>query len=278
MRIWRELTIWAVSFCSKAGDGMKYFYDYFAKKYRVNRKDKLFPAPTAMFRGIRPVDVKNCRGVLKKSFDGCRDGRKTEVLKRLFGEYRQYVSGCYNEQAKERYNAFVYRYMLGTHVGSRAIAVKLGVTRETVHNYINRCIAEMLMLCMGMPAAVDYPKSREEIVCMLLRCHRLFNGMAGDYVLSLFDGKGEKAAVEQGRQLTRVIMERFAEAVGAYSEYCNDEHTRIDTDIRKADILEKCLVGVPPAVIAREYGCCESTVYADIRENERRLGAMLFDV
>lgn len=256
---------------------MKYFYDYFARQYCEGRNGKLLPAPVAMFKGIKAEDVKSCRRALKNSFAGYREGRNTEALKRLLGEYREYVSNCHDEHAKNRYNAFVYRYMVGTHVGSRAIAVKLGVTRETVQNYINRCIAEMLMLCMGMPAAVDYPKSREEIVCMLLRCHRLFNGMAGDYVLSLFDGKGEKAAVEQGRQLTSVIMERFAEAVGAYSEYCNDKHTRINTDIRKADILEKCLVGVPPAVIAREYGCCESTVYADIRENERRLGAMLFD-
>lgn len=42
--------------------------------------------------------------------------------------------------------------------------------------------------------------------------------------------------------------------------------------------MEKCLAGVPIAAIAEEYGCCESTVYADIRENERRLAAMMFDV
>ena len=73
-------------------------------------------------------------------------------------------------------------------------------------------------------------------------------------------------------------MARFADAVEAYSGYCNDKHTCIDTDIRKAEILEKCLAGIRPAAIAEEYGCCESTVYADIRENERRLAAMLFDV
>lgn len=71
-------------------------------------------------------------------------------------------------------------------------------------------------------------------------------------------------------------MEQLTDAARAYSRYCNDEHTHIDADIRKAEILEKCLAGVPPAAIAKEYGCCESTVYADIRENERRLAAMLF--
>ncbi len=75
--------------------------------------------------------------------------------------------------------------------------------------------------------------------------------------------------VEQGRWITRQIMGQLSEATEAYLGYCNDQYTRIDTDIRKAEILEKCISGVPPAAIAEEYGCCESTIYADIRENER---------
>lgn len=257
---------------------MEYFYDYFARHYREHRDVNLLSAPAAMFRDIRPEDVKNCRAALGKSFACCRDGRKAEALKRLLGEYRQYVSCCHDGHAKERYNAFVYRYMMENHVGSRAIAEKLGVARETVLNYINRCIDEMLMLCMGIPAAAHLPEDKEATVHMLIQHSKLFYGMAGDYVLCLFDGKGEKAAVELGRQLTGGIMAQFTDAVGAYSGYCNDGHTHIDTDIRKAEILEKCLAGVSAAAIARECGCCEGTVYADIRENGRRLAAMLFGV
>lgn len=257
---------------------MKYFYEYFARQYREGNSSNLLPAPVAMFQGIKPEDVKSCRRTLKNSFAGYREGRNAEALKRLLGEYREYVSSCHDEHAKDRYNAFVYRYMVEVHFGSRAIASKLGVVKETVLNYIDRCIDEMLMLCMGIPAAVDPPEDKEAAVCMLVQCSRLFYGMTGDYVLRLFSGKRELAAVEQGRQLTKDIMGQLADAVRAYSEYCNDEHTRIDTDIRKAEVLEKCLAGVPPAAIAEEYGCCEGTVYADIRENERRLAAMMFDV
>lgn len=256
---------------------MIYFYDYFAKQYREERKGSLFPAPAVMFQDIKPEDVKSCRRALKKSFVDYRDGRHTEALKRLLGEYKEYISSCHNEHAKDRYNAFVYRYMVEVHVGNRMIAAKLGVVKETVLNYINRCIDEMLMLCMGIPAAVDQPKGKEDIVCMLIQYSRLFYGIPDDYVLSLFNGKREKSAVEQGKQFTKGIMEQFAEAVRAYSGYCNDKYTRIDTDIRKAEILEKCLAGVSPAAIAKQYRCCESTIYADIRENERRLAAMLFD-
>lgn len=257
---------------------MTYFYDYFAKEYREGRRGKLLPAPAAMFQSIKPEDVKNCRRTLKNSFAGYREGRNTEALKRLLGGYREYVSSCHDEHAKDRYNTFVYRYMVEVHVGNRAIAAKMGVVKETVLNYIDRCVDEMLMLCMGIPAIMKPPEEKEEAVCMLIQGSRLFDGMVGDDVLCLFSGKRERVAVEQGRQLTKNIMEQLADAVKAYSEYCNDEHTRIETDIRKAEILEKCLAGVSPAAIAEEYGCCESTVYADIRENERRLAAMLFDV
>lgn len=255
---------------------MTYFYDYFARQYREGRNGSLLPAPAAIFGNIESEDVRSCRLVLKNAYANYRTGTNAEDLKRLIGEYRKYVSCCHDEQARDRYNAFVYRYMLEMPVGSRAIAAKLGVAKETVFNYVNRCFDEMLVLCMGIPAAHP-PDDTEATVGMLIQCSRLFNGMTGDYVCSLFAGKKEKAAVEQGRHLTKDIMGQFADAVRAYSEYCNDEHTRIDTDIRKAGILEKCFAGVPAAAIAEEYGCCEGTVYADIRENERRLAAMLFE-
>ena len=256
---------------------MKYFYDYFARQYREGRNGRLLPAPAAIFQGINQEDVKSCRRALKNSFAGYRKGRNTEALKRLLGEYREYVSICNDEHAKDRYNAFVYRYMVEVNVGSRAIAAKLGVTKETVFNYINKCLDEILMFCMGIPAA-EPPENKEAAVCMLIQSSGIFNCMAGDYVLCLFSGKRELAAVEQGRQITRDIMGQLADAVRVYYEYCNDEHTRIDTDIRKVEILERCIDGIPTAAIAEEYGCCEGTVYADIRENEKRLAAMMFDV
>ena len=95
MWTWRKLTIWVVSFCSEEGDGgLTYFYDYFAKEYRESRKDRLLHAPAAMFRGIKPEDVQSCRRSLKKSFADYRKGRNAEALKRLLGEYREYVSCC----------------------------------------------------------------------------------------------------------------------------------------------------------------------------------------
>lgn len=256
---------------------MTYFYDYFSKEYRESRKEKLLPDPAAMFGNIKPEDVQNCRRILKNAYANYRTGRNAETLKRLFGEYRKYVSYCHDGQARDRYNAFVYRYMLKVQVGSRAIAAKLGVVKETVFNYVNRCFDEMLALCIGMPAVGQPPMDREAAVRMLVNGSRLFSFMAGDYVLCLFPGK-ERAAVEMGRKLTKDIMGKLVGAVEAYARYRSDAHTHIDTDIRKGEILQKCIAGISLADIARECGCCLSTVYADIRENERRLAAILFDI
>ena len=256
---------------------MTYFYDYFAKEYREGRKGALFQSPAAMLKGIGPESVRRCRLVLKNAYANYREGRNVAALKRLFGEYREYVSGCHDGRARDRHNAFVYRYMLEVPVGSRAIAAKLGVARETALDYIDRCIDEVLVLCMGVPALGTLPEDREGAVRMLVDGSRLLSAMAGDYVLCLFPGKMELAAVEQGREATRQIMGRLAEAVGAYSGYCNDGHAHIDTDIRKAEILKRCLEGAAPVAIAEGYACCQGTVYADIRENEKRLAAMLFE-
>lgn len=198
---------------------MDYFYDYFAREYREARRGRLLSAPAAMFQGIMPEDVQGCRKVLRNFFSGYREGRNTEPLKRLLSEYREYVSCCPDEHAKDRYNAFVYRYMVEAYVGSRAIAAKLGVTVGTVRNYTDECIDEMLMLCMGVPALQEPPENREAAIYMLIDGSRIFGNMTGDYIFRLFPGKRERAAVEQGRQITREIMEQLADAVEAYSAY-----------------------------------------------------------
>lgn len=271
-----RLTIWAVGSCSDMGDEkLEYFYDHFVKGYWEGQEDNLPLGPAAMFN-IDSEGVETCRKVLKNAFAGYRGGRNAEPLGKLAREYREYVACCHDGHAKDRYNAFVYRYMLDVHVGARAISGRLGVSKETVYNYVNEALDEILALCIGMPALMGLPWDKRAAVSMMIEGSRIFSAMAGDYVLCLFPGERERAVAIQGRKLTKDVLRQFADAVGSYCEYCNDGHTRIDTDIRKAEILRKCLAGATPAAIAEGYGCSESTVYADIRENERRLAAMLF--
>lgn len=257
---------------------MSYFYDYFVKDYHKRHMDRLFHSPAAMLEGMDGQDIHICRNVLRNAFCGYREGQKAEILKRLVGEYRIYVSGCHDGCAKDVYNAFIYRYMVPVHVGSGAISSRLGVTKSSVQIYIKRALDEVLALCMGIPvlAPDGFPEESAEAVRMLIEGSSLLNSMAGDYILDLFPGAGTRRKVEQGRSLTGEIMGRLAEAVEEYSEYCNSSTPRIDTEIRKAEILGKRLGGVPCCRIAEEYGCHEGTIYSDMRDNERRLAAMMF--
>lgn len=146
---------------------MRYFYDYFAKEYREHRMDKLLTSPADLFQGIGAEDISRCRIVLRNKFRGYREGVEKEPLKNLLGEYREYVYRCHSESRRARYNAFVYYFMVDTPIGAKAIGRKLGVTKETIHNYINRTLDEILILCMGI-AAVGHPETGVRFVRALI--------------------------------------------------------------------------------------------------------------
>lgn len=253
-----------------------YFYDYFAKEYRSEASVILLPSEIT--KGITQRSVQSCRKVLKNVFLQYRDGRKLPVAERLVKEYREYVAGRSDDKAKSRYNAFVYYYMSGAYIGSKAIAGKLNVSKETVFNYLNGCFDELLVLCMGVCGIKVQGMTGEDIVRMIICNFRLLSHMTDQYTMELFRCGTDRAAVEESRKRTQRVIQALMAAVERYDKYCYDEDTRIDTDIRKADILHECLAGASPSAIAEKYGVSPETVYGDMRENERRLSALLFDV
>lgn len=257
---------------------MNYYYDYFAKEYRSRQtRGSLWTSPAAMLGNIPGNDVKDCRTTLKNAFEGYRCGRNIEVLKRLLGEYRNYVSEYGDENARNKYNAFVYRYMSGTCVGAGAIAGKLGVSRETVLNYINSCINDLLVICMGTTAYNHKADNQEAAVSFVISNYALLSKEADTYIFDIFRKKSDRAAVEKGRHYTQKILHQLTEATKAYTEYCRDGQVNIDTDIRKADVLELCLAGCSVRHIAEKCGTSEETIYKDIKDNEQRLAALLFE-
>jgi hypothetical protein len=121
------------------------------------------------------------------------------------------------------------------------------------------------------------PCDRVEVVKNLIEKNRILNNMAGEYVLSLFPGQNERRYVECGRSLTTAAIEKFNEAVKAYMDYCYDSDTHVDTDINMAVVLDRCLSsGADCSRIAEEMGCSYHTVRDYMRENERRITAMIF--
>lgn len=256
---------------------MTYFYDYYAKEYRERHKEQLITPLSSVCSAVWSERLLICRHVIKNAYAGYRQGRNTEELKRLLGEYKGYVSESGDEYARNRYNAFVYRYMIDTPVGWKAIGGRLGVSRDTVGVYINKALDEILIMCMGVPYAVGTPYNGIETVKTLIEKNRILNNMAGEYVLSLFPGQNERGCVECGRSLTTEVMEKFNEAVKAYMDYCYNGDTHIDTEINMAGVLERCLSsGADCSRIAEEMGYSYHTVRDYMRENERRISAMMF--
>lgn len=49
--------------------------------------------------------------------------------------------------------------MMNTALHNRAVAVKMGVSKDTVQNDIRMAVNEMLVLCFGLPAARSNPKT-----------------------------------------------------------------------------------------------------------------------
>lgn len=153
------------------------------------------------------------------------------------------------------------------------LAKKLGVSMGTVWNYIDKALDELLAMCMGIPAAVER-NDCTTYVRKIIDGSRLFESMSGEYIFELFPA--HKGVVAQSQKHTDRILNCFHIALNEYLEYCRDMTVAIDADIRKADVLMDCLAGASCGSIAEKYRCSEETVYSDIRENERKLAAMLF--
>lgn len=255
---------------------LDYFYENVRKGYVRLRPDKYFwPSVKDVVGNIEPKEGGSLKTILRRNFEEYREGVNTEALKELLTAYRTYVSKLSDETAKDKYNTFVYRYMSGKCVGIGAIAKKLGVSKETVFNYINSCLNDMLMMCIGIYATEKECCSQEATVGFLISNYSLFSILPEKYVFDIFRGS-KKPIVENNRIHTKRILKQFTEVIEEYKEYCRDEETVIDTDVRKAVVLELCLDNWSVQKIADKLRLSEETVYSDIRANRKRLEYILF--
>lgn len=257
-------------------DNSDYFHDDSLKGYIRLRPEKyVWSSVKEIVGNIDPKEGRNLKTILRRNFEGYREGVNTEALKELLTAYRTYVSKLSDETAKTRYNAFVYRYMSGMSVGIKAVAGKLGVTKETVFNYINRCIDDMLLMCIGIYATEEECCSQEATVDFLISNYSMFSALPEKYVFDIFKAS-KKPIVESNRIHTKRILEQFTEVMEEYKAYCRDPQTVIDTDVRKATVLELCIDNWSVQKIADKLKLSEETVYSDIRANRKRLEAVLF--
>lgn len=119
---------------------------------------------------------KRIRDMLSDYRQQCRDRNLlVEELVKAHAGYCRLLPDV--EMAKRRHNSLVYRYMMKTALHNRAVAVKMGVSKDTVQNDISMAVNEMLVLCFGLPAASSSPKTYQDGVKELLHNYLLVNQM-----------------------------------------------------------------------------------------------------
>lgn len=222
----------------------------------------------------RKQAVNFLRGLLLdyRKQDGLRNAAITEMVK-AHGEYCLQQPG--SSAAKIRHNTLVCRYMLENALHSRAVAVKMGISKSTVHKNIGLTVDEMAVLCFGLPAVMDMPRTWEGGVKSLLRNYLLLKCAAGcSRPLECKEWQQER---EKCLELTGKAVSSLKKVVHMYEKFAEgsffpDEQGRRLEEL-KARYLDRQMAVVD---VASMFGVSEKCVYADIKKVQGRL-AELFE-
>lgn len=221
----------------------------------------------------RQRQAKECiRGMLADYRQQCRNGNLlVEELVKNHAEYCRLLPD--GEMAKRRHNSLVYRYMMNTALHNRAVAVKMGVSKDTVQNDIRMAVNEMLVLCFGLPAARSNPKTYQNGVKELLHNYLLIN-RAGS-IHNAMPWETWQKEREKCQRVTARAVRCLNNAVRLYEKFI-DGSTYPDMQQRPLEIMREIYFkGSSIAAMAEEWHMSKETVYADIKKMTGRLAELV---
>ncbi len=238
-----------------------------------------------------PRDRLAARAVMYRMDKG-RQRQATERIRDMLSDYRQQCGGgkplvgelvrvhaeyCRllpdGEMAKRRRNSLVYRYMMNTALHNRAVAVKMGVSKDTVQNDIRMAVNEMLVLCFGLPAARSNPKTYQNGVKELLHNYLLIN-RAGS-IHNAMPWETWQKEREKCQRVTARAVRCLNNAVRLYEKFI-DGSTYPDMQQRPLEIMREIYFkGSSIAAMAEEWHMSKETVYADIKKMTGRLAELV---
>ena len=254
---------------------MTYFEEYFLREYkeRADVSGCRFPCDTG--QKVSVEELKRIRNILRNAYVQYRtEKRYAGTLRKLLVDYKKIAEDRTEPYSKRRYNIFVYKYMVDICIGNKAIASKMKVSEDTVQNDLKHVWNDLMLMCIGLPAASGSLNSQRKCIQFMLRNKDLLLYPTGDYVNEIWYQHGQR--IREWHKESVEITEQLLKVISDYLEYCRDEDNPSDVDRRKADVLEDCLNGMNYETIAEKYGCDISTIYDDMRENETKLAQMLF--
>ncbi len=216
--------------------------------------------------------AKLVRGMLADYRKQCGDGNMLAgELVKAHAEYCRLLPD--GETAKRRHNCLVYRYMMKTALHNRAVAVKMGVSKDTVQNDIRMAVNEMLVLCFGLPAAGNSPGTYQDGVKELLLNYLLVS-RAGNIRNAMpwetWQKEREKCRIVTARAVRCLensvkLYERFI----AGSTYPDMQQRPLET------VKELYMKGSSIAAVAADWNVSKETVYADIKKMTGRLAELV---
>lgn len=216
--------------------------------------------------------VRLVRDMLADYRQQCGDGNPlVGELVKVHAEYCRLLPD--GEMAKRRHNSLVYRYMMKTALHNRAVAVKMGVSKDTVQNDIRMAVNEMLVLCFGLPAAGSSPKTYQNGVKELLHNYLLIN-RAGS-IHNAMPWETWQKEREKCQRMTARAFRCLDNAVKLYERFIAGS-TYPDMQQRPLEIMREIYFkGSSITAVSAEWNVSKETVYADIKKMTGRLAELV---
>ena len=254
---------------------MTYFEEYFLKEYKTRTDVREYKFPCDIGQQVSAEEMKRLRNILRNAYVQYRtEKRCTGTLRKLLVDYKKIAENRTEPYSKRRYNVFVYKYMVDMFIGNRAIASKMKVSADTVQNDLKHVLDDLMLMCIGLPAAAGSLNSQRKCIQFMLRNKDLLLYPIGNYADEIWHQNGQ--AIREWHKKSVEITEQMLKTIEDYLEYCRDLENPFELDVRKADVLEDYLNGVKYEVMAEKYGCSIDTIYDDMRDVETKLAQMLF--
>lgn len=254
---------------------MTYFEEYFLKEYKARADVREYKFPCDIGQQASVEELKSIRNILRNACVQYRtEKRCAGTLRKLLVDYKKIAESRVEPYFKRRYNVFIYKYMVDMFIGNKAIASKMRVSVDTVQNDLRDVLDDLMLMCIGVPAASGNMNSQRKCIQFMLKNKDMLLYPDGNYMDEIWYQYGQ--AIREWHKKSVEITEQMLKATAAYVEYCRDEENFSEVDRRKADVLEDYLHGMNYEAIAEKYGYSIDTIYGDMRDNETKLAQMLF--
>ena len=163
--------------------------------------------------------------------------------------------------------------MMKTALHNKAVAVKMGVSKDTVQNDISMAVNELFVLCFGLPAAGNSPGTYRDGVKELLHNYLLVNQMGS--IRSVMPWENWQKEREKCQRVTARALRCLDNAVRLYEKFTAGS-TYPDMQQRPLEIMREIYFkGSSIAAMAEEWHMSKETVYADIKKMTGRLAELI---